>query len=90
MCSVVGCDGMSSVKGSVSHYLPATGQEFTVNSFNTENCTADTNNTGEAERGGGGAHHFEDGLSPELLCVIRELRHKSLCSCANLRMSFLE
>lgn len=48
---VVGCDGMSSVKGSVSHYLPATGQEFTVNSFNTENCTADTNNTGEAGAG---------------------------------------
>ena len=44
---------MWSVKGSVSHYLPATGQEFTVNSFNTENCTADTNNTGEAgDRGG--------------------------------------
>ena len=36
---------MQSVKGSVSHYLPAAGQEFTVNSFNTENCTADTNNT---------------------------------------------
>ena len=43
--SVGGCDGMQSVKGSVSHYLPAAGQEFTVNSFNTENCTADTNNT---------------------------------------------
>ena len=56
------CDGMQSVKGSISHYLPAAGQEFTVNSFNTENCTADTNNT--EIRGGG-----EGLLSPGMDCL---------------------
>ena len=49
---------MQSVKGSVSHYLPASGQEFTVNSFNTENCTADTNNTERpGDKKGGGSSH---------------------------------
>ena len=68
---------MQSVKGSVSHYLPASGQEFTVNSFNTENCTADTNNTERPGDKKGGEALTRDGLSLEPLCGIRELRHLS-------------